>query len=74
MIQKNLHQQQKPQKGEKSKIFAKLILEGKVNATIWLTDDDTSSGLLPLSVEVIRQKDLDIKPSNDTICMSLSTT
>ena len=34
MIQKNLHQQQKPQKGEKSKIFAKLFLEGKINAAI----------------------------------------
>ena len=67
MIQKNLHQQQKPQKGEKSKIFAKLFLEGKINAAIWLLADDTSSGILPLSVEVIRQKDLDIKPSNDTM-------
>ena len=44
---KRLPQRQKPQQTkEKAKIFAKLVLEGKVNAAIQLLDDDTSSGVL----------------------------
>ena len=70
---KNHRQQRK-----KVKIFAKLVLEGKVNAAIRLLDDDSSSGVLPLSAEVIktlRQKHPDAKPSNDTwCCMGLSIT
>ena len=38
---------------EKAKIFAKLVLEGKVNATIELLDDDSSREVLPLSADVI---------------------
>ena len=72
-IQKRLPQQQKPQtKEEKAKIFAKLVLEGKVNAAIRLLDDDTSSGVLPLSTDAIktlRQKHPDAKPSNDTMML-----
>ena len=42
---KRLPQRQKRQQTkEKAKIFAKLVLEGKVNAAIQLLDDDTSSG------------------------------
>ena len=69
-IQKRLPQRQKPQTTEeKVKIFAKLVLEGKVNAAIRLLDDDSSSGVLPLSAEgikTLRQKHPDAKPSNDT--------
>ena len=44
---KRLPQRQKRQQTkEKAKIFAKLVLEGKVNAAIQLLDDDTSSGVL----------------------------
>ena len=46
---KNHRQQRK-----KVKIFAKLVLEGKVNAAIRLLDDDSSSGVLPLSADVIK--------------------
>ena len=54
-IQKKLPQRQKPQSTkEKAKIFAKLVLQGKVNAAIRLRDDDTSSGVLPLSADVIK--------------------
>ena len=54
-IQKRLSQQQKPQSTEeKAKIFAKLVLEGKVNAAVRLLNDDTSSGVLPLSPDVIK--------------------
>ena len=66
MTQKSLPQQQKPQTTEeKAKIFAKLVLEGKVNAAIRLLDDDISSGVLPLSADVIKalcQKHPDAKP------------
>ena len=72
-IQKRLPQQQKPQSTkEKAKIFAKLVLEGKVNAAIRLLDDDTSSGVLPLLADVIktiRQKHPDAKTSNDTMIL-----
>ena len=50
----------------------KLFLKGKVNAAIQLLDDDTSSGVLPLSADVIRtlrQKHPDAKPSNDTMVL-----
>ena len=67
-IQKKLPRRQKPQAAEeKAKIFAKLVLEGKVNAAIRLLDDDTSSGVLPLSGDVI--KTLRQKPSNDTMML-----
>ena len=53
-IQKRLLQRQKPQATEeKAKIFTELVLEGKVKATIWLLDDDTSSGVLPLLAYMI---------------------
>ena len=72
-IQKRLPPQQKPQTTEeKAKVFAKIVLEEKVNAAIRLPDDDTSSGVLPLSVDVIktlRQKRPDAKPSNDTMML-----
>ena len=72
-IQKRLPQQQKPETTEeKPKIFAKFVLEGKVNAAIRLPDDDTSSGVLPLSADVIktlRQKHPNAKPSNDTMML-----
>ena len=72
-IQKKLPQRQKPQSTkEKAKIFAKLVLQGKVNAAIRLRDDDTSSGVLPLSADVIktlRQMNPDAKPSNDTMIL-----
>ena len=48
------------------------FLEGKVNAAIRLLDDDSSSGVLPLSADVIktlRQKHPDAKPSNDTMML-----
>ena len=52
--QKRLLLRQKPQSTvEKAKIFAKLVLKGKANAAIRLLDDDTSSGVLPLSADVI---------------------
>ena len=57
---------------KKTKIFAKLVLEGKVNTAIQLLDDDTSSGVLPISADVIktlRQKHPDAKPSNDTMML-----
>ena len=66
-------QRQKPQATEeKAKTFAKLVLEGKVNAAIQLLDDDISSGVLPLSAHVIKallQKHPDAKPSNDTMML-----
>ena len=72
-IQKRLPQRLKPQTTkEKAKRFAKLVLEGKINAAIRLPDDDTSSGVLPLSADVIktlRQKHPDAKPSNDTMML-----
>ena len=72
-IQKRFPPQQKPQTTEeKAKVFAKIVLEEKVNAAIRLPDDDTSSGVLPLSVDVIktlRQKRPDAKPSNDTMML-----
>ena len=70
---KRFPQRQKPQATEeKAKTFAKLVLEGKVNAAIQLLDDDTSSGVLPLSANVIKallQKHPDAKPSNDTMML-----
>ena len=48
------------------------MLQGKTNAVIRLLDDDTSSGVLSLSTDVIktlRQKHLYAKPSNDTIML-----
>ena len=70
-IQKWLPQLQKPQATYgKAKIFAKFVLEGKINSAIRLLDDDTSSGVLPLSAEVTKtlcQKHPDAKPSNDTL-------
>ena len=70
---KGFPQRQKPQATEeKAKTFAKLVLEGKVNASIQLLDDDTSSGVLPLSADVIKallQKHPDAKPSNDTMML-----
>ena len=72
-IQKRLLQRQKPQSTEEeAKIFAKLVLEGKVNSAIRLLDDDTSSGVLLLSADVIktsRQKQPDAKPLNDTMML-----
>ena len=72
-IQKRLPQRQKLQTTkEKAKIFAKLVLEGKTNAAIRFLDDDTSSGILPLSADVkiaLRQKPPDAKPSNDTMML-----
>ena len=72
-IQKKLPQRQKPQSTkEKAKIFAKLVLQGKVNAAIRLRDDDSSSGVLPLSADVIKtlhQMNPDAKPSNDTMIL-----
>ena len=59
-------------KEEKAKIFAKLVLKGKVNAAIRLLDDDTSSRIFPLSANVIktlRSKHPDAKPSNDTMML-----
>ena len=70
-IQKRLPQLQKPQATYgKAKIFAKFVLEGKINAATRLLDDDTSSGVLPLSADVTKnlcQKHPDAKPSNDTM-------
>ena len=72
-IQKRLPQRQKLQRTEeKAKIFAKLVLKRKVNAAIWILDDDTSSGILSLSADVIkllRQKHPDAKPSSDTMML-----
>ena len=72
-IQKRFPPQQKPQTTEeKAKVFAKIVLEEKVNAAIRLPDDDISNGVLPLSVDVIktlRQKRPDAKPSNDTMML-----
>ena len=72
-IQTRLPQRQKPQvTEEKAKIFAKLVLEEKVNAAIWLLDDDTSSRVLPVSAGVIktlRHLHPDAKPSNDTMML-----
>ena len=69
----NIIPRKKPQTAEeKAAIFAELVLEGNVNAAIRLLDDDTSSGVFPLSVcviETLRQKHLDTKPSNDTMIM-----
>ena len=66
-IQKRLPQIQKTQATYgKAKIFAKFVLEGKINAAIRLLDDDTSSGVLPLSADVTKnlcQKHPDAKPS-----------
>ena len=62
---KSLPQRQKPSLN----ICRKLVLEGNVNAAIRLLDDDTSSGVLPLSADMIktlRQKHPDAKPSNVT--------
>ena len=44
------HNQQK----KKAKIIAKLVPEVKVNAGIRLLNDDASSGVLPLSADVIK--------------------
>ena len=72
-IQKRLPQRQKPQSTEeKAKIFAKLVLEGKINAAIRLVDDDTSSRVLPLSaymIKTLRQKNPNANPSNDTMML-----
>ena len=72
-IQQGLPQRKKPQATEeRAKIFAKLVLEGMVNAAIRLLDDDTSSGVLPFSANVIktlRQKHRDAKPLNDTMML-----
>ena len=72
-IQKRLSHRQKPQSTEeKARIFAKLVLEGKVNAAIRVLNDDTSSGVLPLLDDVkktIRQKHPDAKTSNDTMIL-----
>ena len=72
-IQKKLPQRQKPQTTEeKTKIFAKLVLEGKANAAIPPLDGDTSGGVLPLSADVIetlRQKHPNANPSNDTMML-----
>ena len=72
-IQKRLPQRQKPETTEeKPKIFAKFVLEGKVNAAIRLPDDDTSSEVLTLSADVIktlRQKHPNAKPSDDTVML-----
>ena len=72
-IQKRLPQQQKPQTTEqKPKRFAKLVLEGKIKATIWLLDGNTSSGGLLVSADAIktlRQKHLDAKPLNHTMML-----
>ena len=48
---KRIPQRQKPQ--TKPKIFAQLMLGGKVIAAIWLLDDD-SSGALSVSADVIK--------------------
>ena len=56
----------------KAKILAKLVLEEKVNAAIQLLDDDTSSGVLLLSTDMIKtlhQKYPNAKPSNDTMML-----
>ena len=72
-IQKELPQRQKPQKTEKkSKIFAALVLEENVNVVTWLLDDDTSSGVLSFSADVVkslRQKHPNAKSSNDTVTL-----
>ena len=70
-IKKKLAQQRKSQKVKvEANIYAELVLEGKVNAAVRLLNDDTSSGVLPLSADVIkalRQKHPDAKPSNDNM-------
>ena len=68
-----LPQQKKLQTTEENaNIFSKIVLEGKVNAAIQLLDDDTSSGVLPLSAsdkKTLRQKHPNAKPSNNTIIL-----
>ena len=58
----------KNHKQQKKKLKYLLVLEGKVNAAIRLLDDDTRSGVLPLSANAIKTlKHPDTKPSNDTM-------
>ena len=76
-IQKRLPQRQKLQRTEeKAKIFAKLVLKGKVNAAIWLLDDNTSSGILSLSAGVINFYVKSTRMQNHQVipwcCMGLS--
>ena len=71
MIQERLPQWQKQQAAEeKAKRYAWLVLEGKWNAAIQRLVDDYSSGVLRLSVDMIKtfcQNKADGKPSNDTM-------
>ena len=72
-IQKMLSQQQKPQTTEgKVKIFAKLVLEGKINGAIRPLDDDTSYGVLPLlanGIKTLCQKYPDARLSNNSMML-----
>ena len=56
LLQKKFISSKRPRKTEDiSRIFAKLIMEGKVNAALKFLDTETSKGILSLSDEVLKE-------------------
>lgn len=54
-----------------SKVFAKLIMQGKISAALKILDRETSSGILPLSPTVIEELKKKHPPSADIVDESL---
>ena len=55
MIQKRLVKSQKADPPNKSKIFAKLIMEGQIHSALRYLSDDDCGGVLPLTDDVMTQ-------------------
>ena len=55
MIQQRIGRSRKIEPPNKAKIFAKLVMEGKINAALGYLSDNDSKGVLPLSDDVMEQ-------------------
>lgn len=55
MIQRRLTKPRKPEPPNKAKIFAKLVLERKINSALRFLSEEDSGGVLRLTDDVMKQ-------------------